>query len=310
MPSDDVQFADSETLLSYSQIAAFVDAVTQLGITSIRITGGEPLMRKNLHLLIEQLAKIEQLHDLSLTTNGMLLDREIERLVDAGLNRINISLDTLREETFKRLTRRDGVERVLAGIEAACRYDQVVTKLNALVLREVNLAEAAELVRFAKDRKLEMRFIEFMPLDGERSWQTSRVVSGNELRELISNEIGELNLVEAGDPSRPARTYEFIDGSGTVGFIDSVTKPFCGTCDRLRLTADGKLRNCLFGQEEWSVVRQLEQLERANCETEQREARNQLFDVVRQSIAAKHASHGIDDPDFVPPDRAMYQIGG
>jgi GTP 3',8-cyclase len=296
---EEVQFQSRDHQLSYQQIARFAAVTAQMGVSNYRITGGEPLVRPRLAELVTLLKNLDGIQEIALTTNGMLLAEQLPALVDAGLDRINISLDTLNDETFKQLSRRDGLSRVIKGIEAAVGAGGVEVKLNALVLRDVNLDDVLSLVRFATERNVVMRFIEFMPLDGERSWTRGRMVSGAELRELIAGEFGELTQNALSDPSQPSRDYTLANG-GRVGFIDSVTTPFCGGCDRLRLTADGKIRNCLFGREEWDVA---ELLRRGAGETELQQA-------LLAAVAAKHAAHGIADAGFQPPQRAMYQIGG
>lgn len=301
MPAEGVEFLPRHRLLDFDHIERFVRTAVGMGIRKVRLTGGEPLLRTNLDHLVARLRAIEGLQELALTTNGMLLDRQIDALVAAGLQRINISLDTLSEPTFQQLTRRDGLSRVLSGIEATGRFPQLQLKLNSLVLRDVNLADIYDLVDFARQRACPLRFIEFMPLDSDRQWSLSRMVGGEELRGLLTQRFGPLLRCADADPSQPASDYEFAHGGGRVGFIDSVSKPFCAGCDRLRLTADGKLRNCLFGREEWDVGQLL---------------RQELFDVeelqsiLRRGTLAKHAAHGIASPDFQPPARAMYQIGG
>lgn len=299
MPEEGAQFLKQERLLSYQQIEQFVAALIPLGVTRVRITGGEPLMRPGLSDLVSRLSGLEGLEDLALTTNGMLLKDRLPALAAAGLKRLNISLDTLSEATFQRLARRSGLEQVIAGIDAALEQGLTV-KLNALILRDVNLADVVDLVEFSTRRGLDLRFIEFMPLDAEKAWTQNRVVTGQELREKIESEFGPLAEVVPADPSRPSRDFSFAQRSGRVGFIDTVSNPFCGQCDRLRLTADGKVRNCLFGQEEWDV----------------RELLQDAGDIkaiqmrVEEAVLAKHPSHGIADANFTPPQRAMYQIGG
>lgn len=301
MPAVGVQFLPRSLLLSFDHIERFVRTAVALGISKVRLTGGEPLLRPELHSLVARLRAIDGLQQLALTTNGMLLDNQIESLVSAGLQRINISLDTLSEPTFRQLTRREGLGRVLAGIEATRRFPQLELRLNSLVLRDVNLGDIYDLVDFAQQRQCTLRFIEFMPLDSDRQWSQTRMVRGDELRCLLAERFGPLLRCAAVDPSQPSSDYQFANGGGRVGFIDSVSQPFCAGCDRLRLTADGKLRNCLFGRDEWDVGEVL---------------RKEPFDsralqaLLCAGTLAKHAAHGIDAPDFQPPERAMYQIGG
>ncbi len=300
MPGENVRFLPKDRLLSFEQIELFVRAATEVGIRKIRITGGEPLTRPNLHQLIRHLNAIDKVADIALTTNGMLLKEQVDALTQAGLKRVNISLDTLREETFQRLSRRDGIDRVIEGIDAAVDDQRLNVKLNALVLRDVNTDDILPLVDFANKRKIEMRFIEFMPLDADGAWSKETLVSGQQVRETIAAEFGELQPIKSPELSQPARSF-LLPGGGKVGFIDSVSQPFCSACDRLRLTAEGKLQNCLFGRDEWDVSGAL----RRSDTTE-----DDLIAIMRSCVAAKHASHGISDEDFVPPERAMYQIGG
>lgn len=301
MPAEGVEFLPRHRLLDFEHIERFVRTAVGMGIHKVRLTGGEPLLRTNLDRLIARLRAIEGLQELALTTNGMLLDRQIDALVAAGLQRVNISLDTLSEPTFQRLTRRDGLSRVLSGIAATQRFPQLQLKLNSLVLRDVNLSDIYDLVDFARQQACTLRFIEFMPLDSDRQWSQSRMVSGEELRTLLTQRFGPLLRCTDIDPSQPASDYQFAHGAGRVGFIDSVSKPFCAGCDRLRLTADGKLRNCLFGSEEWDAGQLLRQ---------EPFDEEELQTLLRRGTLAKHAAHGIASPDFQPPARAMYQIGG
>lgn len=294
-------FLPPDRLLTFDQITEFARIATTLGIRKLRITGGEPLMRPGLNRLIHGLSLLDGVDDLALTTNGMLLADQLDDLVAAGLRRVNISLDTLNETVFRRLSRREGIDRVLAGIDAATACPQLTVRLNALVMRDINYDEVFELVAFARDRRLPLRFIEFMPLDAERAWNRSQMVSGIEMRRRLSDRFGTLVPLPRKDASQPATDYTLGEGSGgIVGFIDSVTQPFCSTCDRLRLTADGKLRNCLFGTEEWDV-RNVLALDAPG---------HALEALIRACLAAKRAAHGIDATDFTPPSRAMFQIGG
>ncbi len=260
MPAEDAEFLPEQNLLSFEAIERFVRFVSSCGVSRLRLTGGEPLLRKQLAQLVGRLHAIPTVDDIALTTNGILLPKYIDDLAAAGLKRVNISLDTLEESVFQRISRRSGLARVLDGIQAAHEHPGIDVKLNALVLRQVNLEGVLELVEFAASRKIPLRFIEFMPLDAERAWNKERMVSGDELRERITQQFGTLRKLDPKDPARPAQDYR-LDGKyagAVLGFIDSVSKPFCAGCDRLRLTADGKIRNCLFGQQEWDVSHLLE----------------------------------------------------
>lgn len=300
MPAETIRFLPKHHLLSFEEIARLVAVVAPLGLRRLRLTGGEPLVRQNLDRLVAALKATPQVEEVALTTNGILLAEQLPALAAAGLDRINISLDTLRPATFERLSRREGLDRVLAGIDAACEAGYQ-PRLNALVLRDLNLDEVDDLVRFAVDRQLTLRFIEFMPLDADRAWQQERVVSGEELRRRLERAFGPLVPIDKPHSAQPAQDWEIA--GGRVGFIDPVSQPFCGDCDRLRLTAEGKIRNCLFGREEWDV--------RADLQTFQdRELDERIATRLRHALLAKHANHGIAQAEFRPPERAMYQIGG
>lgn len=300
MPDEQIQFLPAKDLLSFEEIAQFVSICVTRGIRKYRITGGEPLLRRNVDRLVAMLSAIDGVENLAITTNGILLEEQLDGLIDAGLKRINISLDTLRSSVFQRLARREGLDRVLAGIAAAVGSGRVTVKLNALVLRDVNLADVLDLARYAASLKVPLRFIEFMPLDAERAWSEQRMVSGGELREMLAKELGPLTRVAAVDDAQPATDY--VTESGAVlGFIDTVTAPFCGACDRLRLTAEGKLRNCLFGQEEWDVRQVLRNLAGEP---------QAIHELLESAVSAKHFSYGTPQATLNHPQRAMYQIGG
>jgi GTP 3',8-cyclase len=306
-------FLPTNQLLTFEEIAQFVQIAATFGIRDVRITGGEPLMRPNLEQLLNKLRDIPNIGALALTTNGMLLADQLGGLVAAGLRRVNISLDTLNEQVFRKLSRRAGLDRVLAGIEAAASDPRLEVRLNALVMREVNYDGVLELIDFARQRDLPIRFIEFMPLDAERAWNRTQMVSGDEMRGRLSGRFGALVPLERIDPSQPSTDYTFADGRGIVGFIDSVSKPFCGGCDRLRLTAEGKLRNCLFGRDEWDVRELLRaDGDRDGCSraTHPADREQAVESMLRACLSAKRAAHGIDAADFAPPERAMFQIGG
>ncbi|MCY2985357.1 MAG: GTP 3',8-cyclase MoaA [Planctomycetota bacterium] len=299
MPETVLGFLPQNRLLKYDSIARIASIFARAGVHKIRLTGGEPLMRPNLEKLIEQLAVTPGLRQIAMTTNAMLLTDKIVSLEKAGLTHINISLDTLRENAFREISRRDGLDQVLAGIDAAVS-SRLKVRLNALVLREINLQDCVPLVEFARQRNLFIRFIEFMPLDADRQWSQDQVVNGHELRLHLETHFGPLTPIDRLDPSQPASDFGFADGQGGVGFIDPVSQPFCKSCNRIRLTADGKLRNCLFGREEWDL--------KGACETG---ASDQvIYDIAASCIQSKYASHGISSSDFKQPERAMYQIGG
>lgn len=299
MPATVNSFLPQSKLLSFDAIERIVRVLVSAGVRKVRLTGGEPLMRPDLDQLVIKLRRLEGLDQIAMTTNGMMLAGMMDRLVSAGLTHINISLDTLREEAFRQISRRDGIGRVLEGIESALRTNLVV-RLNALVLRDINLEDCIPLVEFARERNIFIRFIEFMPLDADRNWSQDQVVSGDELRARIESKFGLLTSIGRSDPAQPATDYGFADGRGGIGFIDPVSKPFCESCNRLRLTADGKLRNCLFGREEWDL--------RAAIDGGESDSR--LYEIASDCIKNKFAAHGISTSSFKQPERAMYQIGG
>lgn len=299
MPDEKLRFLPRAQILSFEEIARFVRAVVPFGVRKLRLTGGEPLVRAGLSRLVAQLAAIDGVQDLALTTNGILLAEQAAVLQAAGLQRLNISLDSLKEETFRAISRREGLHRVLAGIAAAQEAGFERIRLNAVAIRDLTEAEIVPLVRFARERNMEMRFIEFMPLDAEGKWDDGQVLAGEEIRRTIEREVGRLEPVPRDDPSQPAIDFRFADG-GVVGFINPVTHPFCGDCNRLRITAEGKLRNCLFSTEEWDA-RELLRGEASD---------DAIVALVRDCLAAKKAGHGVDGDGFAHSARAMYQIGG
>ena len=300
MPADQVEFRPREELLSFEEIERFVRALTPLGVRRLRLTGGEPLLRRDLHELVRRLAQLRGVEDVALTTNGMLLAGQAELLKRAGLRRINISLDTLREDVFQRISRRTGLDQVLAGVAAAQQAGFDKIRLNALAIRNLTEPEIIPLARFARDRRLELRFIEFMPLDAAGQWQQGDVLTGDAVRAILEAEFGRLEAATRADPSQPAIDFSYSDQRGRVGFINPVSSPFCESCNRLRLTAEGQVRNCLFSHAEWDARALL----RAGADSAQLQA------LVRQCVASKAPAHGIGDAEFVQPTRAMYQIGG
>jgi cyclic pyranopterin phosphate synthase len=302
MPEENIRFKPREELLTFEEIERVAALMLRLGVTKFRLTGGEPLVRANLANLVRRLAALPGLTDLALTTNGILLAEQAADLKAAGLRRLNISLDALDAAAFRRIARRDGLEQVLEGIEAARQLGFEKIRLNAVAIRGITEVQLLPLARFARERDLELRFIEFMPLDADSQWDNSQVMSGDEIRQSLEAEFGPLLPAPRPDPSQPATDFLFSDGRGRIGLIHPVTQPFCGDCNRLRITAEGKLRNCLFSTAEWD----LRELLRAPAGDDEAA----IVDRIRQCVAAKKPGHGIDTPEFVRPERAMYQIGG
>jgi GTP 3',8-cyclase len=300
MPETDVKFEAREHILTFEEIERFVRVAIGLGIRKLRITGGEPLVRKNLSTLIRKLAAIPGMEDLALTTNGVLLAAQAQELYDAGLRRINIHLDTLDRERFFKITRRDELGRVLEGIEACRRIGYGPIKINAVAVRDLVEPDIVPLARFGRDNGLEIRYIEFMPLDAQGLWERPRVLTASDMIAMLEREIGPLEEIPDQDPRAPATEYRFADGIGRVGFIASVSRPFCLNCNRIRLTADGHVRYCLFAVEETEV----RSLLRGGASDES------IAEAIRRCVDAKWIGHEINSPQFVPPPRPMYSIGG
>ena len=300
MPAEDVVFMNRSELLSFEEIERFVRVVAPMGVNKLRLTGGEPLVRRELPVLVQKLCEIPGISDVGITTNGVLLAGQAQELYDAGLRRINVSLDALDPVKFKEITRREGYESVLAGIEAAQRVGFHPVKVNAVSVRGMTEDEIVPFGHFARDSGVEVRFIEFMPLDVDNAWERERVLFAHEILEKLSAEIMPLVPCENQDPRAPASDFVFEDGRGRIGMIASISRPFCMNCNRFRLTADGKLRNCLFSLEETDV----KQIIRDGGTDEQ------LAAAVRNSIDAKKEGHEINTARFIQPDRPMYSIGG
>ncbi|NND98698.1 MAG: GTP 3',8-cyclase MoaA [Pirellulaceae bacterium] len=300
MPASDAQFMPRDWLLSFEEIHALVELlVRRAGVRQIRLTGGEPLVRKQIARLVEMLAAIDGLADLSLTTNGILLADHAAELRAAGLRRVNVSLDSLSEETFQRISRRTGVDKVIAGIDAAIDAGFDSVKLNTIAIRGITEPEVIRLIEFADSRKVPLRFIEFMPLDTDKAWQSQDVLTGDELLRMVEDHFGQVVARSRPHPSQPAEDF-LLPGGGQIGIIRSVTAPFCGACNRLRITADGSIRNCLFAQDEVS----LRDLIRGGATDDE------VLAEIQRCVSAKKAGHGIDDDGFTPPERPMYAIGG
>jgi len=299
MPAE-VTFLPREELLSYEEIARVAAVAAGLGIRTIRLTGGEPLLRRDLDRLVRLVAGVEGIEEVAVTTNGLLLADQAAALRAAGLARLNVSLDAIREEAFETLTRRSGLDRVLAGLAAARAAGFASIRINAVSIRGLSEEEIVPLASFCRREGLHLRFIEFMPLDADGGWDAEQVLSGAAVRRILEREIGRLEPLPPTDAGQPAVDWRWADGGGLVGFIDPVTNPFCDRCDRLRLTADGQFRNCLFSTTEWDARGVLRG---GGSDAD-------LAALLRACVAAKRAAHGIGSPAFERPARAMYQIGG
>ena len=286
-------------LLSFEEIERVVRLAVQLGIRKIRLTGGEPLLRHDIEKLVARIAAIPDVEDLAMTTNGFLFAGKAQALRNAGLHRVSFSLDSLNRDNFKKITGRDGLESVLASIQLAQELGFEPIKVNAVVIRDINHHELESLAEFAREKNLSMRFIEFMPLDSARAWQKEMVVSGTEILRQLQSRF-KLHPVPTENPSSTSKRWAFADGRGEIGVIAPVSEPFCGHCNRIRLTADGKVRTCLFSVTEHDLRSQL----RNGASDEV------LADWLRGVVWQKEARHHIGEPDFVAPSRSMSCIGG
>jgi cyclic pyranopterin phosphate synthase len=299
MPAEGLPWLERDAVLTYEELARLVGLLAEMGVHDVRLTGGEPLARRDLHHLVAQLAAHPLIADLSLTTNGYLLRRQLPQLVEAGLQRLNVSLDSLVRDRFFELTRRDALDEVLAGLEAAEAYPQLrPIKVNAVALRDFTEDEAVRFAELARRKPYEVRFIEWMPLDADRTWGPERVLPNDELRAIIHavHPLEPMGRQRAGTSSR----WRFADGAGTIGFISPVSHPFCGDCNRIRLTADGRLRTCLFSLNETDLRGPV----RDGASDDELEA------IVRTAVWHKELKHHINEPGFIQPARSMSQIGG
>lgn len=300
MPETDVHFVRRSEILDFEEIERFVRIAVTLGIRKLRVTGGEPLVRRDLAVLIRRLSTIPGIEDLALTTNGVLLPQLAAPLYEAGLRRINVHLDTIDRTRFLEITRRDEIHKVLAGLEACKQLGYSKIKLNAVAVKHLVEPDIVPLARYARENGFEVRYIEFMPLDAQNLWDRSKVLLADEIIATLGREIAPLVPVPDPDPRAPASEYQFSDGIGRVGFIASVSRPFCLNCNRLRLTADGKLRYCLFAVEEDDVKTLL----RSGASDEA------IVALIRRNVAGKWEGHEINSTRFVAPPRPMYSIGG
>jgi cyclic pyranopterin phosphate synthase len=296
---EEVTFMDRAELLTFEEVAHFVRVAAPLGIDKVRLTGGEPLMRRNMDRLVRLIVAIPGIKDVGLTTNGILLADHAQVLYDAGLRRINISLDTLDPVRFRELARRDGLDQVLAGIAAAKKAGFQPIKINAVSIRGITEFEVVPLARYAREHGLELRFIEYMPI-GADAWERGKVYFAREILEQLEREVAPLVPADDYDPRAPAMDFQYTDGGGKVGIIASISRPFCMSCNRVRLTSDGKLRNCLFALNEIDVKRYL----RGQPDDAE------LAELIRKNVYDKWEGHEINTARFVKPLRTMHAIGG
>jgi cyclic pyranopterin phosphate synthase len=297
MPAEGLPWLERDEVLHFEEIQRIVGLVASMGVTDLRLTGGEPLVRREFPRLAAMLAPL--VDDLSVTTNGYLLERDAQALVEAGVNRFNVSIDSLQRDRFFEMTRRDALPRVLRGLEVLASFPEAhPIKVNAVAMRGFTEDEVLPFARFAREYPYEVRFIEFMPLDADHAWTPDSVLTGNEVRALIEEHYP---LEPAPrEPHATARVYRFADGRGSIGFINPVSEPFCGDCNRIRLTADGRLRTCLFSLNETDLRGPL----RAGASDADMEQ------IIRDAVWRKELKHRVNEPGFVQPTRTMSAIGG
>ncbi len=299
MPAEGMRWLDRSDLLSFEEIARLAGVLAGLGITDVRLTGGEPLARRDFPALVGMLRPIEGIRDLSMTTNGYLLERDAAALVEAGIDRVNVSIDSLARDRFHEVTRRDALPQVLRGLEAIAAFERVrPIKVNAVAMRDFTEDEVFSFCELARSTEYQVRFIEFMPLDGDRAWSPDQVLTGDEIRTLIETRHPLRELPR--EPHATARVFAFADGRGEIGFINPVSEPFCGDCNRIRLTAEGELRTCLFSVRETDLREPL----RAGASDPE------LEQLIRDAVWRKELKHRVNEPGFVPPARTMSAIGG
>jgi cyclic pyranopterin phosphate synthase len=295
-----VTFLDRNELLTFEEVVRFVRAATTLGVNKVRLTGGEPLLRRGLCELVSMLREVPDVDDLGMTTNGLLLAQQAQGLKKAGLERLNVSLDTLDRERFHQLARRDGLELVLAGIESALAAGFSPIKVNAVIIRGTNEMDVVPLARYCRERGLELRFIEYMPI-GAGPWEREKCYFAHEIVEQLETAYGPLLPADDYDPRNPAMEFIYSDGGGRIGMIASISRPFCQRCNRIRLTADGKLRHCLFALQEDDVKALLRD---SSMQDEE------LIKIIRRNVAGKWEGHEINTARFIKPLRTMHAIGG
>ena len=299
MPAEGLPWLERTEILRFEEIARIVELMAAMGVGDVRLTGGEPLVRRDFPRLAAMLSQIEGVRDLSVTTNGFLLERDAAALVSAGINRFNVSIDSLQRDRFYELTRRDALPQVLRGLEALASFPEAhPVKINAVAIRGFTEEEVIPFAEFARRTAYEVRFIEYMPLDADHAWTADQVLSGAELRAAI-DAVYPLER-EPREPHATARVYRFADGQGRIGFINPVSEPFCGDCNRIRLTADGRLRTCLFSLNETDLRGPI----RAGADD------RELETIIREAVWRKELKHHIGEPGFIQPARTMSAIGG
>jgi len=299
MPAEGLPWLERDEILTFEEITRIVGLLASMGVDDVRLTGGEPLVRKGFPKLAAMIAAIPEVEDLSLTTNGFLLERDAEALVAAGINRFNVSIDSLQQDRFFELTRRDALPRVLRGLERLASFPEAhPIKINAVAIRDFTEEEVLPFAEMARRTPYEIRFIEFMPLDADQGWTPDQVLTGAELRAAIEA-VYPLEP-EPRERSATARVYRFADGKGRIGFINPVSEPFCGDCNRIRLTAEGKLRTCLFSLNETDLREPL----RTGA------GDDELEQIIRDAVWLKELKHHVGEAGFVRPARSMSAIGG
>jgi GTP 3',8-cyclase len=299
MPAEGLAWLERDDILTFEEITRIVTLLAEMGVRDVRLTGGEPLVRRDFPALVAMLSEIEDVDDLSITTNGFLLERDAEALVKAGADRFNVSIDSLQADRFYEITRRNALDRVLRGLERLAEFPEAhPIKVNAVAIRGFTEDEIPAFVKLARESPYEVRFIEFMPLDADHAWSRDRVLAGAELVDLVSA-VHPIEPLER-EPSATARVYRFADGQGRIGFINPVSEPFCGDCNRIRITAEGKLRTCLFSLHETDLRDPL----RAGADD------SELEQIIRDAVWRKELKHHINEPGFIQPERTMSAIGG
>jgi GTP 3',8-cyclase len=299
MPAEGLPWLERAEILSFEEIARLISLFADMGVHDVRLTGGEPLVRKQFARLAEMLAQIDAVHDLSVTTNGFLLERDAEALVRAGINRFNVSVDSLQRDRFFELTRRDALPQVLRGLEHLATFPEAhPIKINAVAIRGFTEEEVIPFAEFARRTPYEVRFIEFMPLDADHAWTEDQVLTGAEIRAAI-DAVYPLEP-QPREPHATARVYRFADGNGRIGFINPVSEPFCADCNRVRLTADGRLRTCLFSLNETDLRGPI----RDGADD------RELERIIRDAVWLKELKHHVGEPGFIQPARTMSAIGG